>query len=101
MLLARLELELAAARDPDLAAVLTEWRSRLVGLVAAIADRARTPDAEQRAETLVASADGVLLAALLRPARGRRAFVTSALEQLMGRLAEPVDCAARPTLGQR
>ena len=88
VLLARLELELAAARDPDLAAVLTEWRSRLVGLVAAIATERGLPDAEQRAETLVASADGVLLAALLRPARGRRAFVTSALEQLMGRLAD-------------
>jgi hypothetical protein len=37
----------------------------------------------------VASADGVLLAALVRPARGRRAFVTSALERLMGRLADP------------
>ena len=89
VLLARLELELAAARDPDLAAVLTDWRSRLVGLVAAIATERGLADAEQRAEALVASADGVLLAALVRPARGRRAFVTSALERLMGRLAAP------------
>jgi DNA-binding transcriptional regulator YbjK len=89
VLLARLELELAAARDPDLAAVLTDWRSRLVGLVAAMATERGLSDAEQRAEALVASADGVLLAALVRPARGRRAFVTSALERLMGRLADP------------
>ena len=90
VLLARLELELAAAREPRLAAVLTDWRSRLVGVVAAIATEAGLDDADERAEALVASADGVLLAALLRPARGRRAFVTSALGRLMGRLTEPV-----------
>ena len=69
VLLARLELELAAARDPRLAAVLTDWRSRLVGVVAAIASEAGLDDADERAETMVASADGILLAALLRPAR--------------------------------
>jgi DNA-binding transcriptional regulator YbjK len=90
VLLARLELELAAAREPRLAAVLTDWRSRLVGVVAAIATEAGLDDADERAEALVASADGILLAALLRPARGRRAFVTSALGRLMGRLTEPV-----------
>ena len=90
VLLARLELELAAAREPRLAAVLTDWRTRLVGVVAAIATEAGLDDEEERAEALVASADGILLAALLRPARGRRAFVTSALGRLMGRLTEPV-----------
>ena len=89
VLLARLELELAAARDAELAAVLTEWRTRLVGVVAAMASERGLGDAAQRAEALVASADGVLLAALLRPARGRRAFVTSSLERLLGGLADP------------
>lgn len=88
-LLARLELELAATRDPQLAAVLADWRGRLVGLVASIAAERGLDEPEQRAEALVASADGVLLAALLRPARGRRAFVTSALARLMGRLGDP------------
>ena len=37
---------------------------------------------------LVASADGVLLAALQRPTRGRRAFVTASLERLLGGLAD-------------
>ncbi len=83
VLLARLELELAAARDPDLAAVLAEWRSRLVRLVASIAVERGLDAADQRAEAMVASADGVLLAAQMRPARGRRAFVTSALQRLM------------------
>ena len=89
VLLARLELELAAARDAELAAVLTEWRTRLVALVAGMASERGLDDAEQRAEALVASADGILLAALVRPARGRRAFVTSSLERLMGRLGVP------------
>jgi DNA-binding transcriptional regulator YbjK len=90
VLLARLELELAATRDPRLAAVLTAWRATLVGVVAAIAAERGLDDADERAEALVASADGILLAALVRPVRGRRAFVTSALGRLMGRLTEPV-----------
>jgi DNA-binding transcriptional regulator YbjK len=89
VLLARLELELAATRDPELAAVLTDWRTRLVGLVASMATERGLGDAQRRAEALVAAADGVLLAALLRPARGRRAFVTSALQRLLGALADP------------
>jgi AcrR family transcriptional regulator len=89
VLVARLELELAAARDPDLAAVLTEWRTRLVGVVAAMASERGLNDPEDRAEALVASADGVLLAALQRPARGRRAFVTTSLARLLGGLADP------------
>nr|WP_228499606.1 TetR family transcriptional regulator [Nocardioides agariphilus] len=95
VLLARLELELAAARDPDLAAVMTEWRTRLVGLVATMATERGLADAGPRAEALVASADGVLLAALQRPVRGRRAFVTASLERLLGGLAdhEPDDGA--------
>ena len=82
-LLTRLELELAAARDPDLASVLAQWRTRLVGLVASIMTERGVVQPEQRAEALVAAADGILLAALLRPARGRRAFVTASLERLM------------------
>jgi DNA-binding transcriptional regulator YbjK len=88
VLLARLELELAATRDQRLAAVLTAWRATLVGAVAAIAVERGLDDADERAEALVASADGILLAALVRPTRGRRAFVTSALGRLMGRLTE-------------
>src|SRR5688572_3895447 len=90
LLPARLELELAATRDTRLAAVLTAWRATLVGVVAAIAAERGLDDADERAEALVASADGILLAALVRPVRGRRAFVTSALGRLMGRLTEPV-----------
>ena len=88
VLLARLELELAATRDPRLASVLGQWRSRLVGLVAAIATDRGLDQPTERAEALVAAADGILLTALLRPERGRRAFVTASLHRLMGRLAD-------------
>jgi DNA-binding transcriptional regulator YbjK len=91
ILLARLELELAATRDQRLAAVLNAWRATLVGVVAAIAAERGLADSQDRAEALVASADGILLTALVRPARGRRAFVTSALERLMGRLTEAAE----------
>jgi AcrR family transcriptional regulator len=89
VLLARLELELAATRDPGLAAVLTEWRQRLVGIVGAIMTDRGVTESDRRAEVLVAALDGVLLTALLRPARSRRTFVTGSLERLMGGLAEP------------
>jgi DNA-binding transcriptional regulator YbjK len=89
VLLARLELELAAARDPSLAAVLAEWRQRLVGIVGAIMNDRGVTEAEPRAEVLVAALDGVLVTALLRPARARRTFVAASVERLMRGLAEP------------
>ncbi len=89
VLLARLELELAAARDPSLAAVLADWRQRLVGLVAAIMADRGVGESQQRAEVLVAALDGVLVTALLRPARTRRTFVAASVERLMRGLAEP------------
>jgi hypothetical protein len=38
---------------------------------------------------LVAALDGVLVTALLRPARSRRTFVAASVERLMRGLAEP------------
>ena len=87
LLLARLELGLAAARDPGLATVMGDWRDRLVGVVASVVESAGQDDAAERAEVLVAALDGVLLAALVRAPRGRRAFVTASLQRLMGQLA--------------
>lgn len=90
LLLARLELGLASARDPELAALMAEWRHRLVGVVASIIEARGHEEAEERAEVLVAALDGVLLAALVRPARGRRAYVTGALQRLMAGLTDDV-----------
>src|SRR5262245_28973651 len=63
VLLARLELELAAARDPGLAAVMRGWRERLVDVVVSIVSSRGIDQADERADALVAAADGILLAA--------------------------------------
>lgn len=80
LLVARLELSMAATRDPGLAGLLADHRSRLVTLVEGIMTTSGKGYARDRAEALVASYDGVLLAALLRPPAARRAFLTRSLE---------------------
>ena len=68
LLLARMELSLEAARDPELAALLAAFRQRLVdaGRRRSWPHAART-HSEALAETLVASFDGVLLGASAVP----------------------------------
>jgi len=88
VLLAQLELSLEASRDPELAALLGTWRARLVEVVAGItASRGRERSTE-RAETLVSSFDGILFAALLKPAPARQRFLTGSLNLLMRSLAD-------------
>jgi DNA-binding transcriptional regulator YbjK len=86
LLLARLELTLEATRDPELAALLVEWRARMVNLVAAIFAARGLDHSAERAEVLIASFDGVLLGVMARPVRGRKAFLSRSLELLMGSL---------------
>ncbi len=82
LLAARLELTVAATRDPRLAERFARWREDLVAMV-----RAVTSDAGKKggasAETLIAALDGVLLTSLMLPARRRRGFVTQSVEQLL------------------
>ena len=80
---ARLELTVAATRDAALAESLAAWRGRLVGVVDGIMAAADKEHGAPRAEALVASLDGLLLAALLKPQRRRRAFLSGA-RQLLG-----------------
>ncbi|MBZ5737383.1 TetR/AcrR family transcriptional regulator [Nocardioides mangrovi] len=82
LLVARLELTMAATRDADLARLLADHRSRLVQIVEAIMTSAGREHSDARAEALVASYDGILLAALLRPVDERRAFLSRSLEVL-------------------
>jgi DNA-binding transcriptional regulator YbjK len=82
LLVARLELSMAATRDPDLAALLADHRVRLITLVEGIMATAGKGHVRDRAETLVASYDGVLLAAMLHPAAERPAFLACSLELL-------------------
>ena len=71
LVLARLELTLAATRDEELAAAMAGWRAQLVELVRRTLQAGGRPDDATRAATVVAALDGVLLAALQRPARQR------------------------------
>lgn len=88
LLIARLELSMAATRDPDLARLLADQRARLITVVEEIMTATGKGEVRERAETLVASYDGVLLAALLRPVEERPEFLARSLaligEQLSG-----------------
>ena len=64
-LLAKLELSLEAPRNPAVAEALTASRTRLVGVVDGLLSPAAQERGDARAEALVASFDGLLLA---RPA---------------------------------
>lgn len=82
LLVARLELTMAATRDPELARLLEDHRTRLVQIVEAIMTAAGREHSDARAEALVASYDGILLAALLKPDDQRRTFLVRSLELL-------------------
>lgn len=82
LLVARLELTMAATRDEELARLLAGYRSRLVQLIETILVASGREHSDARAETLVASCDGILLAALLRPPEERPEFLARSLEVL-------------------
>lgn len=88
LLMARQELAVEAARDPELAAVLDDARSALIRVVDGILENRGKDHGLDRAEWLVASMDGILLAALLKPAPERAAFLGGALAQTLGSLAQ-------------
>ncbi|GAA5123598.1 TetR family transcriptional regulator C-terminal domain-containing protein [Alloalcanivorax gelatiniphagus] len=90
LLTARLELTVAATRDPGLADRFTQWRNDLVAMVREVLAEAGTDD-QAVAETLVAALDGVLLASLLQPARRRRRFVAESVELLLTELGPDPD----------
>jgi DNA-binding transcriptional regulator YbjK len=83
LLLARIELSMEASRNPQLAALLAEYRQRLVGVVdATLAARGKRRDTST-AEALVAASDGLLIAALQKPAPERRPFLSDSLRLIM------------------
>ena len=87
LLVARLELTMAASRDPELAGLLAAQRGRLIELVERIMTATGKEHGAARAEALVASYDGVLLAALLKPAAERGPFLARSLDLLGSGLA--------------
>lgn len=79
LVLAKLELSLEALRDPVVREVLSTWRSRLVGVVDGMLTGAGKSHSTARAEALVASFDGLIVAALQKPLPERRAFLSESL----------------------
>lgn len=88
LLTARLELGLAAARDEELAALLLTSRQGLTTIVSDILVRGGHAHSDAVSATIVAALDGVLTAALLRPADQRGGFVADSLDLLFGALVE-------------
>ncbi len=93
LILARLELTLAATRDPQLASAMAVWREQLVELVRRTLEDGGRKDDAVHAATIVAALDGILLAALQQPSRQRPAFLRSSLQLLLGSLTDPVDAS--------
>lgn len=91
LILAKLELSMEAPRNPPVAEVLAAWRSRLVGVVEGILTRAAKEHGVQRAEALVASSDGLLIAALQKPQDERRAFLSGSLALILHAMTGPQD----------
>ena len=85
-LLARMELSLAAARDAELASMLASNQQQLIELVESILTARHKDHSGERAATLVASFDGILLGALPLPEDARRPFVRQSIEVLIGGL---------------
>ncbi|HXH79885.1 TetR/AcrR family transcriptional regulator [Nocardioides sp.] len=83
---ARLELTMAATRDPDLALRLTESRQGLTEVVDGILERGGHDHSGAVAATVVAAVDGVLVSALLQPPEERAAMVSNSLDLLLGSL---------------
>jgi DNA-binding transcriptional regulator YbjK len=88
LLLARMELSLEASRNPAIAELLGGYRDRLVLVVDGIFEARQKPHDLRAAEAMVASFDGLLLAALTKPPAERRAFLTSSLALILRALSE-------------
>ena len=89
LLLARIELSMEGSRNPALATLLAEYRQRMVRVVdATLAARGKDPET-RNAEALVAASDGLLIAALQKPAAQRRQFLSESLRLILHAMAEP------------
>lgn len=91
VVIAKNELTLEASRDPELAELLATYRTSMIEVVDDLLTARGKNHSRGRAEALVASVDGVLAAALLKPDDTRRTFVTESLGVLLGSLSELPD----------
>lgn len=83
LMIAILELSLESLRTPELAPAVGEWRSELVTIVEGIVCRATSDNSRLRAETAVASIEGIVLSALALPAETRRDYISSTLSMVL------------------
>lgn len=86
LVLVQAELSLEAQRQPALQEVLRPWRDGLVAIVARIARDAGKPEPAERAITLVAAMEGVVLAGLDQRPGERTAYLRNATGMLLGGL---------------
>lgn len=90
LVLAKVELTLEAARDPELAALLRQNRDRVLRVVAQVLEGHGMDQAAARAESLMASFDGILLSALLKPDEERQAYLARSLDIAIQDLGHPL-----------
>lgn len=77
---ARLELTLEAARDEPLRQLLSTGRDRVVTIVGEVLADHHKDHSRDRADAIVASLDGILLGALLKPEAERAEFLDRSLQ---------------------
>jgi AcrR family transcriptional regulator len=84
LLLAKIELTLEAGRDPGIAEIVGAGRARVVDLVSEALGARDVACPASDAAVVVASFDGILLAALAQPREQRDAFVADAVRLTLG-----------------
>lgn len=89
LLVAKVELTLEATRDPELAEIVTGDRARVIGIVETLLTECPLGERNQRASTLMAALDGILIEAMLRPESERSAYLVDAVGLAMTGLGEP------------
>lgn len=87
LLQTRLELSLEGQRQPQLAMVSLAGSRQLLEIVAEVMVTAGHPDPIDRASTLIAAMDGVLMQTLREPADRQRTFVERSLDVLISSFA--------------
>ena len=83
LMIAILELSLESLRSPELVPAVGEWRGELVTIVEGIVSRTTTDNARLRAETAVASIEGIVLSALAVPTEERGAYIDATLRTVL------------------
>ena len=90
-LLTRIELSMEASRNDAIATLLDACRTQLVLVVDGILTAQHGGHEPRTADALVASFDGLLVAAMLKPAPERRRFLTESVSIIFNALAAPAD----------